>query len=156
MQPVDGSRMLQGWAVSTVSKGQLDSAVFCGHHSPPTRLQVKNKRVVFNLSCLYLKWKTHTTCHVTCRLGEASEKNTGLFGDYSQVENPPPPLLGTPRPKKKYGLFCILGPKKHFWFSQKCSLFVSILTYTFGNRGPPPLQGKNSQIIPFLPIFFQN
>merc|ERR1711990_789611 len=25
--------------MGTVSKGQLDSTVFCGHHSPPTRLQ---------------------------------------------------------------------------------------------------------------------
>ena len=30
-----------------------------------------------------------------------------------------------------------LDHKKHFWFSQKFSLFVSIPKYTFGNRGPP-------------------
>ena len=53
--------------------------------------------------------------------------------------SPPPPLFGRPPSKKKFeGLFCVLGPKEHFWFLQKCSLFVSILTYTFGNRGPPP------------------
>ena len=52
--------------------------------------------------------------------------------------------LGDPRPKKSYGLFCALSPKKHFWFLQKSSLFVSILTYTFRNRGPPSLK----EIIP--------
>ena len=31
---------------------------------------------------------------------------------------------------------------EHFWFLQKCSLFVSILTYTFWNRGPPPFKEK--------------
>ena len=68
---------------------------------------------------------------------------------------PPPPIWEASVQKKKLGLFCVLGPKEHFWFLQKCSLFVSILTYTFGNRGPPPPSRKNSQIISFLPIFFQ-
>ena len=73
-------------------------------------------------------------------LGSLSEKNTGFFGSFSQMSDPPPPpLFGRPPSKKKFeGLFCVLGPKEHFWFLQKCSLFVSILTYTFGNRGPPP------------------
>merc|ERR1711951_286548 len=65
------------------------------------------------------------------------------------------PLFGRPPSKKKItGLFCVLGPKEHFWFLQKCSLFVSILTYTFGNRGPPPPSRKNSQIISFFTDFF--
>ena len=71
----------------------------------------------------------------------------------SQKKNTPapPPLFGRPPFE---GLFSVLGFEEHFWFLQKCSLFVSILTYTFGNRGPPPPSRKNSQIISFLPIFF--
>ena len=86
---------------------------------------------------------------------EGLRKKYGIIWEFFPNSRPPTPLLRTPRPKKNYGLFCILGPKEHFWFSQKCSLFVSILTYTFGNRGPPPPSRKNSQIISFLPIFFQ-
>ena len=90
-------------------------------------------------------------------LGKASEKKYGIIWEFFPNVGPPPPTPPFWEPlvqKKNYGLFCVLGPKEHFWFLQKCSLFVSILTYTFGNRGPHPLQGKNSQIIPFLPIFF--
>ena len=95
------------------------------------------------------------------RVREPLRKKYGIFWEFFPnvgPPSPPTPLFGRPPSKKKFkGLFCVLGPKEHFWFLQKCSLFVSILTYTFGNRGPPPpLQGKNSQIIPFLPIFFQN
>ena len=99
----------------------------------------------------------------------------GVFPKCRTPPNPPPPYLGGLRPIF-FGLFCILGPKKHFWFSQKCSLIVSILTYTFGNWGPflpfisfskikrlrPQIQlplsvGKNSQINPvfFLKAWFQ-
>ena len=78
--------------------------------------------------------------------GARQTKNTGLFGSFSQVSDPPSPapLFGRPPSKKKFkGLFCVLGPKEHFWFLQKCSLFVSILTYTFGKRGtPPPFKEK--------------
>ena len=89
--------------------------------------------------------------------GACQKKKYGIFGSFSQMSDPspPPPLFGRPPSKKKFeGLFCVLGPKEHFWFLQKCSLFVSILTYTFGNRGPPPPSRKNSQIISFLPVFF--
>ena len=87
---------------------------------------------------------------------EGIRKKYGIIWEFfpNSGPPPPPPSFGNPSSKKKiYGLFCVLGPKEHFWFLQKCSLFVSILTYTFGNRGPPPFK-KNSQIIPFLPIFF--
>ena len=63
--------------------------------------------------------------------GASQKKNTGVF---PKCRTPHPPYLGGLRPKKIEGLFCVLGPKEHFWFLQKCSLFVSILTYTFGNR----------------------
>ena len=73
---------------------------------------------------------------------EASKKKYGIIWEFFPNGGPPP--FGNPSSKKKnYGLFCILGPKKHFWFSQKFSLFVSILTYTFGNMGhPPPFKEK--------------
>ena len=42
-------------------------------------------------------------------LGTHSKKITGLFGNFSQMADPPP-FLGTPYSKKNYRLFCILGP----------------------------------------------
>ena len=71
-------------------------------------------------------------------MGNLEKKNPGLFGNFSQIAAPTPPFWEPLVQNKFYGLFCVLGPKEHFWFLQKCSLFVSILTYTFGNRGPPP------------------
>ena len=65
-------------------------------------------------------------------------KDIGPFGSFSQRAGPPP--FGR-APSKKY-FRGISGPKEHFWFSQKSSAFVSIVTYTFGNRGPLPLHGK--------------
>ena len=61
--------------------------------------------------------------------GASQKKNTGFFGSFSQMWDPPhPPYLEGLRPKKKInGLFCVLGLKEHFCFLQKCSLFVSIL-----------------------------
>ena len=50
--------------------------------------------------------------------GASQKKNTGFFGSFSQMSDPPP-LFGRPPSKKKFeGLFCILGPKEHFWFLQ--------------------------------------
>ena len=70
---------------------------------------------------------------------EPVRKKYVIFWESFPNVGPPPPLFGRPPSKKKIkGLFCVSGPKEHFWFLQKCSLFVSILTYTFGNRGPPP------------------
>ena len=40
---------------------------------------------------------------------DATQKKTGFFGNFSQMSDPPP--FGNPCfQKKKYGLFCILGP----------------------------------------------
>ena len=72
---------------------------------------------------------------------EPVRKKYGIFWEFFPNVGlpPPPPLFGRPLSKKKFkGLFCVLGPVEHFWFLQKCSLFVNILTYTCGNRGPPP------------------
>ena len=89
--------------------------------------------------------------------GRHQKKNTELFGNFSQISGPPPPTPPFWEPlvqKKIYGLFCVLGPKEHFWFLQKCSLFVSILTYTFGNRGPPPPSRKKFPNNPVFADFF--
>ena len=52
------------------------------------------------------------------------KKRRDFLGIFPKCRTPPPPpLLGTLFPKKKYGLFCILGPLEHFWSSSKCSLF---------------------------------
>ena len=60
---------------------------------------------------------------------------------------PTPPIWEASVQKKFEGLFCVLGPKEHFWFLQKISLFVSILTYMsyihLGIGTPPPSR-KNS------------
>ena len=41
----------------------------------------------------------------------SQKKITVLFGNFSQMADPHPPLLGTPYSKKKnYRLFCILDP----------------------------------------------
>ena len=58
--------------------------------------------------------------------GASQKENTGFF---PKCQTPPTPLFGRPQSQKKFkGLFCILGPREHFWFLQKISLFVSILT----------------------------
>ena len=82
-------------------------------------------------------------------------KKYEIIWEFFPIVGPSPHIWEAPVQKNK-GLFCVLGPKENFWFLQKCSLFVSILTYTFGNRGPSPTppSRKNSQIIPFLPKFF--
>ena len=36
------------------------------------------------------------------------------------------------------GLFCILGPLEHFWFSQKCYFLGGIMVSRSGNGLPPP------------------
>ena len=43
--------------------------------------------------------------------GRLPPKKTGKCGNFSQVEDPPPPCLGMTRlfEKKNHGLFCILG-----------------------------------------------
>ena len=74
--------------------------------------------------------------------GSTQKKITGLFGNFSQTSDPPPfwePLVQ----KKKLCLFCILGVKDQFCSSQKNHFLSGISTTSFGNRGPPPLLGKN-------------
>ena len=48
------------------------------------------------------------------------KKNMGLFGSFSRVASCPPPFWEPLVQKKIKGLFCVLGPKEHFWFLQKC------------------------------------
>ena len=44
-------------------------------------------------------------------LVRTQKKITGLFGNFSQMADPPPPPFGNPLFKKKfYRLFCILDP----------------------------------------------
>ena len=91
-------------------------------------------------SCLVdLFWHMITMRAPVGAKGRLQKKIRDYLGIFPKWQTPPPfPPFGNPSSKKKiYGLFCVLGPKEHFWFLQKCSLFVSILTYTFGNRGPP-------------------
>ena len=55
-------------------------------------------------------------------LGTLPTKKNGIIWEFFPSVGPPPfwePLF----PKKKCGLFCILGHLEHFWSSQKCSLF---------------------------------
>ena len=68
----------------------------------------------------------------------------------------PPPLFGGPPSKKKFeGLFCVLGPKEHFWFLQKFSLFNNpVFTDFFPaiNRPRPKIQlSLSDQIDPISP-----
>ena len=64
------------------------------------------------------------TLHVQA-VRDAVKKKNGIFWEFfPSVGPPPPPLLGTPVSKKKSVVyFAFLGPKEHFWPSQKCSLF---------------------------------
>ena len=71
---------------------------------------------------------------------------------FPKLQTPSDTLLWK-RLSKKMGLFCILGHKDHFWFSQKNHILGDIFTSSFGNRGPPPPPfGKNSQIIPYFVV----
>ena len=46
------------------------------------------------------------------KLGSLSKKNTGFFGSFSQMSDPPPLFGRSPSKKKFKGLFCVLGPKE--------------------------------------------
>ena len=53
-----------------------------------------------------------------CSIREPPKKNIRDFlGVFPKCRTPPPPYLGGLRPKKFKGLFCVLGPKEHFFFS---------------------------------------
>ena len=53
------------------------------------------------------------------------KKKRDFLGIFPKCRPPPPlpPFWEPLFPKKKCGLFCILGHLEHFWSSQKCSLF---------------------------------
>ena len=73
-------------------------------------------------------------------LGGLSEKIDIFLGIFPKSPDPPHPPFGKSCLQKNECLFCILGHKKHFQFSQKK---VNILTFTFGNRAtPPPARAK--------------
>ena len=62
-----------------------------------------------------------------------------------------PALFGTPCSKFFYSLFCILGHKEHFCFSQKITFWVVFLLLDLGIGDPPsPLLGKLPKKYRFL------
>ena len=69
----------------------------------------------------------------TARLGTSVLKKNGKSWEFSQVGDPP--QVGNPMfvREKKISLFCILGPHKHFWFSQKCYFLGGIMVNRSGN-----------------------
>ena len=69
-------------------------------------------------------------------------KKTVFFGNFSQMADPPP--FGNPLVEKFfYGLFCILGHKEQFCFSQKSHFWVVFQLLDLGIGDPPsPLLGK--------------
>ena len=70
-------------------------------------------------------------------------KKTVFFGIFSKMADPPPPF-GNPLVEKIFqGLFCILGHKEQFCFSQKITFWVVFLLLDLGIGDPPsPLLGK--------------
>ena len=89
--------------------------------------------------------------------GARHKKNTGLFGSFSQVSDPPSPapLFGRPPSKKSKKSKNPKNPKKiktcfstseWFWHAKK---LLGQITKVLGFwEIPPPLYRKNSQIIP--------
>ena len=72
---------------------------------------------IYGSGCLKLSGS-----RAVCRLilGTLSEKNGIMWGKFPSGGPPPPPQFGKPLlSKKKLGLFLILGPQEHFWFSPK-------------------------------------
>ena len=55
------------------------------------------------------------------------------------------------------GLFCILGPLEHFWFSQKCYFLVGIMVDRSGNGWPTPPHPpcEKNPTVPFSLNFLQ-
>ena len=76
---------------------------------------------------------------------EGLRRKYRIIWEFFPNSRPPTPLLRTPRPKKNYGLFRILGPKEHFWFSQKFH-FLSVFWHIHLGIGDPPLKIKISKI----------
>jgi len=105
----------------------------CGDQGEGRQCQVKRKKYKYwgklNSSKLNSNLQTMLTSICTfvnnkIAKGRSQQKKTGIFGNFSQVSDPPSPPFGNPCfQKKKCGLFCILGHLEHFWSSQKCSLF---------------------------------
>ena len=76
----------------------------------PIREGVRRRKTFFPLQNM-------TKCY-----GTPSKKKRDYLGIFPKCR-PPPPFGNPCFQKKKYGLFCILGPLEHFWSSSKCSLF---------------------------------
>ena len=90
------------------------------------------------------KFPSKSRCSVISSLRDAAHKKKRDFlGIFPKCRTPPPsPPFGNPCfQKKKFGLFCILGPQEHFWSSQKCSLFGQFYFSKVLGIGDPP---KNS------------
>ena len=84
---------------------------------------------------------------------DAPPPKNGIFGNFSQVSDPPP--FGNPCfQKKKYGLFCNLGYLEHFWSSSKCSLFGNYSDIYFWEQVTPPLsKEKFPKLLVFAHFF---
>ena len=85
-------------------------------------------------------------------LGGDSFKKTVFFGNFSQMADPTRSPFGNPLVEKIfYGLFCILGHKQQFCFSQKITFLVVFLLLYLGIGDPPsPLLGKLPKKYRFL------
>ena len=67
--------------------------------------------------------------------GPLHKKKCGIIWEFFPSVGPPPPYLGGLCPKKSKGLFCVLGPKEHFWFLQKKNHFLSVFLHIHLGRG---------------------
>ena len=94
-----------------------------------------------------------------CPQGRCPKKKRGFLGIFPKGRPPPPlpPFWEPLFPKKKCGLFCVLGPQEHFWSSSKCSLFGNYSDIYFWEQvTPPPSQRKKFPKLLVFADFFQN
>ena len=76
-------------------------------------MDAAHKKSTFTAAqCLALLPSFHKT-----QLGSLSEKNIRDFlGVFPKCRAPRPPIWEASVQEKIKGLFCVLGPKDHFWF----------------------------------------
>ena len=97
-------------------EGSKLNLLSCSSHQPCLKLCHLDKQVDPHLS--------EQQKIIKSPKGRHPKKKRDFLGIFPKCRTPPSPPFGNPCfPKKKCGLFCILGHLEHFWSSQKCSLF---------------------------------
>ena len=85
---------------------------------------------------------------------EATKKETWFFGNFSQMSDPPSPLLETPVFQKKGFILHLMSSGAFLEFTKMFTFWSLFWHLLLGIGDPPSLKEKNSQNFLFSQIFF--